>query len=465
LACTWCGISATGWSFTGGEFVIAIASLAAALAIGFLLVRAWMPELQGASAILFLAGCGAALGLGIDSLSFFALTVAGAAGAWWPGLAQALLLAAALWLYRKRVPHARRPTPPPQRRFSPAASMTAIVLGAELVLMLVSFISISHVNPHGAWDAWSIWNLRARYLAGGLASWRYAVSKHIILQHPDYPLLTSSLIAHAWSSAHSIAASVPIAVALLFTLATVLALVAGLVWSRGVLPGLCAGAMLLAVTGWLKLGTSQYADIPLGFYFLVTIALLCAARNDARFALLAGVMASLSAWTKDEGLMFTGACVVVTMVLIGAKPARMVLAGALPVIVFLVWFKLRIAPGLDPMWHQGAGVMLAKLFTGGRYAAIAAQLVKHTAAIRELLILPLFALALGFKPDRAALACFALIGLMLIGFFGVYVVSPYPLEWYLDSSLDRLYLQLTPAFLFAWFRASPGTRGSDTIGS
>lgn len=165
--------------------------------------------------------------------------------------------------------------------------------------------------------------------------------------------------------------------------------------------------------------------------------------------------------------MFTGACPVVTLVLCGAKRAAMVLAGALPVVLFLAWFKLRMAPGLDPMWRQGAAVMLAKLSTGGRYATIATQFAKHASAIRELALLPLFGLALGFKLNRATMGCFVVIGLMLVGFFGVYLVSPYPLEWHVESSLDRLYIQLLPAFLFGWFRAGTMRRygTSDTIRS
>jgi hypothetical protein len=411
---------------------------------------------MSASSILFLAGCGAAICFGIDSLLFFGLTAAGIGGAVWLGVAEALLFAGALWLYRKRFPRIRTFAP---RSLSVAATAAGIVLSVELVLMLVSFFTITHVNPHGAWDAWSIWNLRAKYLAGGEASWRYAVSQDIILQHPDYPLLTSSVIAHAWTSAHSSSTTVPAAVALLFMLATVLVLVAGLIWLRGIMPGLCAGAVLLAAPAWVKWGAAQYADVPLGLYFLVTLALLSTGRNDSRFALLAGVTASLSAWTKDEGLMFTGVCLVVTLVLFGAKRALMILTGALPVLLFLVFFKLRIAPGVDAMWRQGAGVMLAKLSAGDRYATIVAQFAKEAGAVPELFILPLFGVALGFKPNRAAVACFAVVGLMVVGFFGGYLVTPYPLEWHLQSSLDRLYIQLLPGFLFGWCSAVYGFSG------
>jgi hypothetical protein len=403
------------------------------------------------SSVLFLAGCGVAVGLGIDSLLFFLFTMAGIAGAVW--MAEVPLVAAGMWLYWKRVPReGRRESGGP--RLSLAAKIAGIALSVEFVLMLVSFFKLSCINPHGGWDAWSIWNLRARYLAGGEASWRYAVSKQIMLQHPDYPLLTSSVIAHAWKYCDSMKAAVPVTVALVFLLATVLVLVTGLTWLRSTMAGLCAGAMLLAVPAWTRLSAAQYADVPLGFYFLCTLALLCASRIDHRMAVLAGVTASLSAWTKDEGLLFTGLCVVVTLVLFGPRRASMTLAGALPVLLFVVWFKLRIAPGVDPMWHQSAGAMLAKVADGGRYARIAVEFAKGAAVVPELLLLPLFGLALGFKVNRETAGCMAIVGLMLVGYCGVYVVSPYPLEWYLRASVDRLYLQLLPGLLFGWFYAA-----------
>src|SRR5262249_40850919 len=95
-----------------------------------------------------------------------------------------------------------------------------------------------------------------------------------------------------------------------------------------------------------------------------------------------------------------------------------------------------------------------KLSDSRRYAQIAAHFAREAAALPELLLLPLFALALGFRPDRATFGCLAVIGLMLVGYFCVYLVTPYPLEWQLRASLDRLYVQLLPGFIFAWFHAS-----------
>ena len=414
-------------------------SILAALIIGILLVRSIFPEPGG----LLLIACGAAIGLGIDSILFFLFTAAGVANIATLAAAQLILIAASLWFYRRRL----RPKRQTAESLSTPTRIAAIVLAVESVLMLASFVNVSRINPHGEWDAWSIWNVRARYLTG---DWHCAVSKDIILQHPDYPLLTSSVIAHAWETSRSLTTAVPIAVALLFLAITVLALASAL----RPLPAFCAAAMLLAIPGWTRLAAAQYADVPLGAYFLCSVALLCASRNDHRLAVLAGVALSFSAWTKDEGLLFSAILLSIALLFFGRKRALLMLAGAAPVLLFVVWFKLGIAPGVEPLWRQTPAAISAKVLDLTRYARIAAQYVKDAAAMPQLLLLPLFSVALGFRPSRETVAGFAIPGLMFAGYFLYYVVTPYPLKDQLSASLDRLFIQLLPAFLFAWFHAS-----------
>lgn len=427
--------------------MIFVASFAFAIVTGYLLIRSFYPQQKSAAAVLFLGACGAAVGLGIDSLLFFCFTAAGVARVAPLAIAQALLLAAALWLYhRKRPSRAARSS----LRISKPALLAVIAFTAEFALALASFFQISRVDPQGEWDAWSIWNLRARYLYGGENSWHYAVSKYIVLQHPDYPLLTSSIIAHAWRYTGSMDSSIPIAAALLFMLATIVVLVAGLALQRGLTIGVCAGALLLAVPGWVPLAASQYADVPVSLYFLCTIALLCASQTDRRLALLAGVTASFSAWTKDEGLLFTVICLAIALIFYGWRRAALMLAGALPVLLFLIWFKLRVGPGVDPTWRQGGAVIAAKLVDPGRYWQTASAYGRNAAALPQLLLLPLFSVALGFKLNRAAFASLAITGLMFAGYFFFYLVTPYALDWQLSTSLGRLFLQLLPGLLFGW---------------
>lgn len=68
-------------------------------------------------------------------------------------------------------------------------------------------------------------------------------------------------------------------------------------------------ALLLALTpGYVRWGSSGYADIPAAFF--VTLALVFAARlaqsGDARDALLVGILTGLAAWTKNSVLPVAG---------------------------------------------------------------------------------------------------------------------------------------------------------------
>jgi hypothetical protein len=72
-------------------------------------------------------------------------------------------------------------------------------------------------------------------------------------------------------------------------------------------------------------------------------------------------------------------------------------------------------------------------------------------------ILPLIALALALRFDRArrrdAAYCGALAGLMLLGYFGVYILTGNDLTWLLQTSLNRLLVQVWPALVLAGFVA------------
>jgi len=46
------------------------------------------------------------------------------------------------------------------------------------------------------------------------------------------------------------------------------------------------------------------------------------------------------------------------------------------------------------------------------------------------------------------------VALMLAGDFAVYVLLPNDVNWQMSTSLDRLFLQLWPAGLFAFFMAA-----------
>ncbi len=72
-------------------------------------------------------------------------------------------------------------------------SSFVIVTAAALYSTVLRCIA----HPHGeGWDAFSIWNLHARFLFRGGTAWRDGFTSIIPWSHPDYPLLLPGAITH-----------------------------------------------------------------------------------------------------------------------------------------------------------------------------------------------------------------------------------------------------------------------------
>ena len=145
------------------------------------------------------ASLAALFGPGLASALFFFMLLAGVGSA--PAvlimLTGVTVLSAGLW-WRFREDG---PQPSPARRFPWMWALVAASIAGLLILVLD--FQVSRANPAGEWDASGIWNLRARYLAGGSDTWRYAFSADTGgslagASHSNYPLFLSSFVALQW---------------------------------------------------------------------------------------------------------------------------------------------------------------------------------------------------------------------------------------------------------------------------
>ncbi|HEY3038658.1 MAG TPA: hypothetical protein VGJ66_07965, partial [Pyrinomonadaceae bacterium] len=71
----------------------------------------------------------------------------------------------------------------------------AIVFSLMLVLAVADLVILAIKKPHGEWDAWAIWNMRARFIFRAGPFWRDAFSYVIDRSRPDYPILIPASIA------------------------------------------------------------------------------------------------------------------------------------------------------------------------------------------------------------------------------------------------------------------------------
>jgi len=416
------------------------------------------------------------LGLGFACLSFVMFFWLLAVGKWTPRFdgavfATLLSLAALAWWRRSRVSTVSEvfPQPKPERR--DIEQILAFYFSIALVFALVISVIYFLGNPHGNWDAWSHWNLRARFIFRGGERWADAM-------HPDYwnplnyPLMWPMSVAAGWVMAGRESQWIPGLAALLFAMACVLLLQSSLSRLRGRSQGFLAGLMLLGTPFFLTHGNSQYSDIPLAFFFLATF--VCVALYDFEegrapaYLVIAGLMAGLAGWTKNEGQLFVicycfyrfGTRLFTRGFRSTLREALLFGAGLMPVTLVILYVKTQLYPAATILQTRGVPYSVNKFSDLTRYQKIIQAYGKTVLHFGQWwLSSPILLAGYAFwvrvtKEARAraeSYGVFSVLLLMLSGYFLVYLSTPHDLDWLLGTSVDRLFLCLWPSFLFGFF--------------
>jgi len=327
------------------------------------------------------------------------------------------------------------------------------------VLAIATMIVMSNAAPHGRWDAWCIWNLRARFLYLGGDNWQRVFDPVINWSHPDYPLLLPMTIARGWHYAGNASTTIAAGVSIAFALAGTFA-VAGVVGMlRGQTIGLLAGMLVIGSKYFIRHGAYQYADTPLAFYFALALGLLLmiveSTQDRSSLWLLVGLFCGHAAWTKNEGLPFAIFCgamvgVIALRRIDAAKRLRacsMFILGALPGVLITLLMKAMLAPPNDLMSSQDQFTQLTSI---ERYQKIAAFLMRSTLSFGEgVLLLTLTLAGLLCLGHRCAWRTVgygsAVVAAMAITYFLVFLLTPHDLDWHLTTAGKRLILQLFPS--------------------
>lgn len=466
------------------------ASLCSAVALGLLSVACLGGTTRPGPRGLLVAFLAIGMGLGLSSAVFFvSLFLLGGPSGVFPiaELALLLLFAGGVWAAergrRMRVA-ATGATGDGSSAAATSPPWLALALLAAVVCAGLAFAVESATNPQGGWDAWMTWNMHARALFRGGDHWREVLARLPAWSHPDYPLLLPGSVARIWTYAGRETALAPVAVAMLFTFATVGVLYAAISTLRSRTQGALAALVLLGTKFFVLHGASEFADIPLAFFFLATLVLLALPAvwpdDRRRLLLLAGLTAGLAAWTKNEGLLLLVAVPVGYGIAVGRTAgwrgsladARSFAAGLAPVLVLILGFKIWMAPPNDLMADHGLRQTAARLLDGARFVQIAggfwrAFLEVGARGVTGLLLLGYWVVA-GPAPagsGRAGAKTAAIVVLlMLAGYAVVLLTAPTPLLATNIRSINRLLLQLWPSMLFAYFVAVRTAEEAGVIG-
>ncbi|HYS10076.1 MAG TPA: glycosyltransferase family 39 protein [Myxococcales bacterium] len=419
-------------------------SLLAILLAGWGLVAAGFPR-RPADGVerAFRAAIAVALGIGAWSASYAGWRLAFGES----GLAKDVLLAAAgaasVIAFRLRPPEQV-----PERESAPRWLWAVFALAVAVAA--AAFVEHTVRFPDGGWDAWMVWNLRARFLVRA-DDLRTAFSPRMaFLAHQDYPWLVPGVVAQAFARLGESPLVAP-AVAAVFGILAVAVVTLSVARVQGMRWGLLAGLAVCTLPCFATFASNQQSDVPLALYFAIAAAILTQAQSR-RELVLAGFAAGLAMWTKNEGALYAG-CLLAAW-LWRARDARGALAfaaGALPCTALLLCFKLGLAPSNDLAAFSTRTSLVANALDVRRWAELALLTARRMVYFQDfaLWVLAAFLLLVShFRQLPASVLGTALL-LAFAAYAPIYVLQPHRLDWIFRTSADRILIQLWPAVVLA----------------
>ncbi len=413
---------------------------------------------------LALASC---VGIGASSaLTFTTLMLGGSLdrGFVWRDASLWVTVAVLSWVVgsrRHRLPPTVAPFP------QPTPADWGVRIGFLCVLVIACAVPVVEylTAPHGQWDAWAIWNQKARFMFRAGPRWTDSVA--IPWSQPSHPPLVAASVARLWAYAGAELTAVPAMLSGAFAL-SILAVVMGALDLR-TRRAWVAGAVLVAPWTFTHLAAAQTGDLPVSLFFIATLVMLPMRPAGWRKGFetnaalwLAGATAALAAWTKNEGVVFFAA-VTALVIWSSARHGRLgdtrwLIIGALPFLAALAWFKVDVVPQA-PEYFGGTNTLTAvfgRLLDTSRQAEIASAiwpLARHwggPAASGSLFVIAGLAIGMATRPaGRVARGFLAVAFTMAVGYLVVYLLTPLDVTWLVQTTFERLTLQVWPILVCA----------------
>jgi hypothetical protein len=439
-----------------------VLTFALALLSGWALSRLALGPPARWSQKLLVASSGIALGLGIEGALGMVLRVT--VGTRWELLPAGAAAVAIVAIAMLAACTARSPGRGPVEGTGRGGATAARTLFAVCAASAAAFAA-EHLAryPEGQWDAWGIWNARARALLRAGSQWQLAFMPAEARAHVDYPILLPALVMRGWRAAGE-GAAVPIGLSLAFAILLVVILCAAAAITKSEAGGWFAGACLLATPCFIGLGLNQYADLPVALFAFCAVA--CALLPGRGSMLLSGAFASLAALTKNDGLVHLAA-LVLCIVAVGVRRDDRLRArvrsvawfatGAAPGLAILLAFK-RMVPANDLVAQASLTDLLRRAADPSRLVILGREIGLHLIRFKDwglflagTAVLWVILLAGRLKrpmPQPARLAI-STAALSLGAFLTVLWLTPYDVEWHVRTAIDRLVLQCWPVLIFA----------------
>jgi len=345
-------------------------------------------------------------------------------------------------------------------------------LGVILALAALTLPTIiqAFLYPFGGWDAWSCWNLKARFLFLGGSEWSNMFDPAMWRSNTAYPLLLPLINVWSWCFGSEPTYLVP-----LFNSCLITFLMAGLLYfSLEALNGLkllnlLAPAFLLLNAFVLKLASSQYSDLLVGTFLLLALMgfLLFKRTKNTGFLQIGTLALGFMSFTKSEGSALALITIIVLAMAIALDRAchetishhiwKLLLTLAAAFLASGI-FKLQYAP--DSHTYINGFISTEKPAGIERLGAVFVFLGKEVLSWKwnglwlltagGLILARGKALKAGLWTIPAILTAYLAI---IIGFY--WVNTFFDIVWWLSTTLNRILFALTPAVILWLFLALP----------
>jgi hypothetical protein len=448
--------------------IITLAGFLPAILIGILVIAHIHPKLFSENLFLALF-FSISLGTGITSCSYFLWSYFSSPNTSFYFLLEVLLIIGlALSAYKRKLLIINRfQCFASDNRTGIFLSLLGIVM---ITLGIIAFSNLTQTDPHGRYDAWAIWNLRARLIARSGLEWKLIFNPAIF--HADYPLLLPLSIARIWVLTGKESLLVPQITAFIFTFLTAGVLGSALYRLKSQYHGWLSVIVLLGTPWIIFFGSKQFADLPQSVYILCAVVsfayALTGSDQKRSWIVLSGLFAGLAGWTKNEGMLFIVCFISVSIPVFWLmrktdgfwKNLGFFLGGlSLPLGIILL-FKLTLAPANDLIDTGNFAATINLLISPDRYSLVWREIAGFPEQLGGwkfpvYLILIVFVCVFfdRIKPEDR-LQKFA-IGLILlfqwVGYFLIFVITPHDIHTHVVQAYDRLLVHIYPSFLFWLF--------------
>lgn len=194
-----------------------------------------------------------------------------------------------------------------------------------------------------------------------------------------------------------------------------------------------------------------YADLPLAAYFMgaVSFWMMWLKTKERKFAVIAFILASFAALTKNEGVAFlVGMTLLSFFLAIGHRKKLPALAMTTPFVLLSPWFWFKFQHGITSyLFINGVNFHLeraVRVLTGFLKEMLN---VAHFNILWLVVIFSVLVFYLYRWHDRLTRPLLALILWQIASYFFIFLITPLEVEKHLASSLDRLLFQIMPLAL------------------